>query len=114
MSAPQGPPLYRGEPLDAERGPGLGCFWVQVVALAVLLILTPLTVTWAWEPAISAALLIATLVLLFFAGQTSIFLLRLVASDRRSRRRPLDPGAGRTVGQIEDETPPGPPTAGDE
>ena len=23
-------PLYKGEPLDAERGPGLGCFWIQV------------------------------------------------------------------------------------
>jgi hypothetical protein len=32
---------------------------------------------------------IVTLVLLLFVGQTVIFLLRLVAADRRSRRRPL-------------------------
>ena len=102
MSAPSGPPLYKGEPLDAGRGPGLGCFWIQVGALTVLLVLTPLTVIWAWDPRTSAALLIATLVLLFFAGQTIIFLLRLVAADRRTRRRPLDPGARRTVGQLED------------
>jgi predicted lysophospholipase L1 biosynthesis ABC-type transport system permease subunit len=102
MSAPSEPPLYKGEPLDADRGPGLGCFWVQVAALVVLLVLTPLTVIWAWDERVSAVLLIATLVLLFFTGQTIIFLLRLVAADRRTRRRPLDPAARRTVGQLED------------
>ena len=96
-------PLYKGEPLDAERGPGLGWFWTQVVLLAILLVLTPLTVVWAWDPTISAALLIATLMLLLFAGQTVIFLLRLVAADRRTRRRPLGEGARKTVGQMEDE-----------
>jgi hypothetical protein len=99
---PAGPPIYKGEPLDPDRGPGLGCFWLQVIVLGVLLVLTPLTVAWAWDPAISAALLIITLLLLLFAGQTVIFLLRLVAADRRSRRRPLDPGARPTVGQLED------------
>jgi hypothetical protein len=102
VSRPSGPPLYRGEPLDADRGPGLGCFWIQVVVLAVLLVLTPLTVVWAWDPTISAILLLVTLGLLLFAGQTVIFLLRLVAADRRSRRQPLDPAARRTVGQLED------------
>jgi hypothetical protein len=102
--APPGPPLYKGEPLDAERGPGLGCFWIQVVLLAILLVLTPLTVVWAWDPVISAALLFATLALVFVAGQTVIFLLRLVAADRRSRRRPLDPAARPTVGQLEDDS----------
>jgi hypothetical protein len=97
-----GAPLYKGEPLDAERGPGLGCFWIQIVTLGVLLVLTPLTVVWAWDERISAALLIVTLVLLLFAGQTVIFLLRLVAADRRSRRRPLSTSARRTVGQLED------------
>ena len=43
-------PLYKGEPLDAERGPGLGCFWIQVIFLGILLVLTPLTVIWAWPP----------------------------------------------------------------
>jgi hypothetical protein len=98
-------PLYKGEPLDADRGPGLGCFWLQVAMLAVLLVLTPLTVVWAWDPTISAILLIVTLALLLFAGQTVIFLLRLVAADRRSRRRPISDSAGKTVGQLEDEAP---------
>jgi hypothetical protein len=96
-------PLYRGEPLDPERGPGLGCFWIQVILLAVLLVLTPLSVTWNWPTWLSATLLIVTLVLLLFAGQTVIFLLRLVAADRRGRRRPQAPTARRTVGMIEDE-----------
>jgi hypothetical protein len=103
MSAPQGPPQYKGEPLDAERGPGLGCFWLQVIVLGVLLVLTPLTVVWAWPAWVSAALLILTLVLLLFAGQTVIFLLRLVAADRRSRRTPQSPTARKTVGMLEDE-----------
>jgi hypothetical protein len=95
---------YKGAPLDAARGPGLGCFWLQLVALAVLVVLTPLSVVWDWPPALSAGLLIATLVLLLFAGQTVIFLLRLVAADRRAERRRA-PLASRTktVGQIEDE-----------
>ncbi len=104
---PRGPgeaPLYKGEPLDAERGPGLGCFWFQVVLLAILLVLTPLTVVWASPPWVSAALLIVTLVLLLFAGQTVIFLLRLVAADRRTRRRPMSVAARKTVGMLEDET----------
>ena len=81
-------PEYKGEPLDAERGPGLGCFWIQIALLTFFLIFTPLTVTWGWEPWISGALLIFTLILLLFSGQTVIFLLRLVAADRRTRRTP--------------------------
>lgn len=96
-------PTYKGAPLDAERGPGLGCFWIQVVLLVVLLVATPLTVVLAFAPWVSAALLILSLVLLFFVGQTMIFLLRLVAADRRTQRRPLREGARRTVGQIESE-----------
>ena len=95
-------PEYKGEPLDAERGPGLGCFWIQIALLTFFLIFTPLTVTWGWDPLISGALLIFTLILLLFSGQTIIFLLRLVAADRRTRRTPLDPKAKRTVGQMED------------
>ena len=40
--------------------------------------------------------------LLLVAGQTIIFLLRLVAADRRSRRRPLG-SATKTVGELEEE-----------
>ncbi|CAN5753172.1 hypothetical protein BH23CHL7_BH23CHL7_09520 [soil metagenome] len=101
-------PDYKGQPLDPDRGPGLGCFWIQVTLLAVLLVATPLSVAFAVEPWISGLLLIVTLVLLLFVGQTMIFLLRLVAADRRSRRRPLSGTARRTVGMIEDETEPPP------
>ena len=95
-------PDYKGAPLDADCGPGLGCFWFQVVLLVMLLILTPISV-WLSAPSwLSAAFLIISLVLLFFVGQTMVFLLRLVAADRRTRRRPLSPTARSTVGQLED------------
>ena len=96
-------PSYKGAPLDAEAGPGLGCFYLQVVLLIVLLILTPLTVIWSFPSWISAALLILTLIILFFVGMTMVFLLRLVAADRRSQRKPLREGARKTVGQLESE-----------
>jgi hypothetical protein len=109
---------YKGEPLDAARGPGLGCFWSQLAALAFLVLLTPLSVAWDWPPALSAGLLFGVLVLLLFTGQTVIFLLRLVAADRREaagRRRPLA-SRTKTVGELEQEaeaqeadTPPGQP-----
>jgi hypothetical protein len=94
---------YKGEPLDAERGPGLGCFRFQVVLLAILIVLTPLSVAWSWPVGLSVAFLFITLILLLFTGQTVIFLLRLVAADRREgRRRPLG-STTRTVGELEDE-----------
>jgi len=93
---------YKGADLDAERGPGLGCFWIQIVALVVLVILTPVSVSLGWPSEVSAVLLFATIGLLLFAGQTIIFLLRLVAADRRGRRRPLASGT-KTVGELEDE-----------
>lgn len=98
---------YKGAPLDAERGPGLGCFWLQVALLAVLVVLTPLSAAWEWPVAVTIGLLVALLVLLLLAGQTVIFLLRLVAADRRAeaRRRPLR-STTKTVGELEDETPP--------
>ena len=103
---------YKGEPLDAERGPGLGCFRFQVGLLVVLIILTPLSVAWEWPVGISVAFLFVTLVLLLFAGQTVIFLLRLVAADRRDgRRRPLG-STTPTVGQLEDAEAVGATSAG--
>ncbi|HEY3336470.1 MAG TPA: hypothetical protein VGK16_14650 [Candidatus Limnocylindrales bacterium] len=96
------PVEYKGEPLDSERGPGLGCFRFQLVLLAVSIVLTPLSVVWQWPTAVSAGLLFLTLFLLLFAGQTIIFLLRLVAADRRDgRRRPLS-STTPTVGELED------------
>ncbi len=93
-------PEYKGAALDPDRGPGLGCFYVQLVILAVLIVLTPLTVAWNWPPAVSAVLLLLILVLLLLVGQTVVFLLRLVAAER-GRRRPLG-GSGRTVGELEE------------
>jgi hypothetical protein len=95
-------PDYKGAPLEAARGPGLGCFWFQVALLVVFIVLTPIGVAQGWPIALTAAMLIATLVLLFFAGQTAIFLMRLVAADRRARRRPLR-STSRTVGELADD-----------
>ena len=92
---------YRGSDLEPERGPGLGCFRFQLIVLVIFIILTPLTVAWNWPAAISAALLFAVIGLLLVTGQTIIFLLRLVAADRRGRRRPLASGS-KTVGELED------------
>jgi hypothetical protein len=96
-----GPINYKGEPLEAERGPGLGCFRFQLIVLAIAIILTPLSVAWGWPDWLSAGLLLVVILLLLVAGQTIIFLLRLVAADRRTRRRPLG-SATRTVGELED------------
>jgi hypothetical protein len=96
----QGPVEYKGAPLDSERGPGLGCFRIQMVVLVTLIVLTPLTVGRVPE-AVSAVLLFATIALLLVSGQTIIFLLRLVSADRRGRRQPLA-ARSPTVGQLED------------
>jgi len=94
---------YKGGPLDAEKGPGLGCFWIQVVLLAIVVVLTPLSAAWNWPVAVTIVLMATTIVLLLFVGQTVIFLLRLVAADRReARRRPMR-SSTKTVGEIEDE-----------
>jgi len=99
-----GPVQYKGDDLEAERGPGLGCFRIQVVVLVAFIILTPLSVAWNWPPAVSAGLLFAVILLLLVTGQTIIFLLRLVAADRRGRRRPLA-SSSPTVGELEDAAP---------
>jgi len=101
-----GPVQYRGEDLEPERGPGLGCFRFQLVVLAIFIVLAPLSVSWGWPSAVSAGLLFAVILLLLVTGQTIIFLLRLVAADRRGRRRPLA-SETRTVGELEDERAPG-------
>ena len=98
-----GPVQYKGEDLEAERGPGLGCFRFQLVLLAVFIVLTPLSAAWHWPECAIALLLFSTIILLLVSGQTIVFLLRLVAADRRSRRRPLASGS-KTVGELEDES----------
>jgi len=102
QAAPPRSVRYKGEPLEASRGPGLGCFQFQLIVLAVLVILTPLSVAWRWPVWLSIALLLVVIVLLLVAGQTIIFLLRLVAADRRAgRRRPLNSRTP-TVGELEE------------
>lgn len=96
---------YKGAPLDSAKGPGLGCFWFQVAVLAAVIVLTPLSAAWNWPLPISIVLLATMLVLLLFVGQTAIFLMRLVAADRRAagpQRRPMR-SATKTVGEIERE-----------
>jgi hypothetical protein len=108
VTSPQGPrttqPVeYKGEPLDAARGPGLSCFWIQLVVLVGLVILTPLTVSLGAPPIVSAVLLFVVILLLLLTGQTMIFLLRLVAAGRsEGRRRPLA-STTRTIGELEDD-----------
>jgi hypothetical protein len=99
-----GPVQYRGDELQPERGPGLGCFRFQLAVLAVFVVLTPLSVSWGWSPELSAVLLFVVIALLLVTGQTIIFLLRLVAADRRGRRRPLASDT-RTVGELEESAP---------
>ena len=106
---PTGPIQYKGEDLEPERGPGLGCFRFQLVILVVFIVLTPLSVVWNWPPMVSAGLLFAVILLLLITGQTIIFLLRLVAADRRTRRRPMG-SATKTVGELEDEAAAAPPS----
>ena len=101
MTIKTGPVQYRGDDLDPERGPGLGCFRFQLIVLGIFIVLTPLTVAWKWPEAISAGLLFAVVILLLITGQTILFLLRLVAAARRGRRRPLS-SATKTVGELED------------
>ena len=110
-ATPGGAPLYKGAPLDPERGPGLGCFWSQVVVLAILVVATPIGVMNAWPGWLTTVMLFLTLVLLLLAGQTVIFLLRLVAADRRTRRRPLH-GTTPTIGELDDAASTPHPTAG--
>ncbi len=96
-----GPVQYKGDDLESERGPGLGCFRFQLAVLVTFIVLTPLTVVWNWPATISTVLLFVVIGLLLTIGQTIIFLLRLIAADRRGRRVPLGAGS-RTVGELED------------
>ena len=72
-----------------------------MVVLAILVVATPIGVMNAWPAWLTTVMLFATLVLLLLAGQTVIFLLRLVAADRRTRRRPLR-GTTPTIGELDD------------
>ena len=101
MSIAPPPPQYKGADLDPARGPGLGCFWLQAAVLVLFVVLTPIGVLSGWPVWITTAMLVAVIVLLFFVGQTAIFLLRLVTAERRGRRRPVA-SRTRTVGELEE------------
>lgn len=112
MSGPQRPsapaPQYKGGELEPARGPGLGCFYAQLVLLVVLLVLTPVSAFARWNPLITLVLMVVLIILLLVTGQTMIFLLRIVAAER-GRRRPLA-ARGKTVGEIEaEQNAPAPP-----
>ena len=64
--------------------------------------------TLGWPDWLTGALLLIVIVLLFFTGQTMIFLLRLVAADRRGRRRPLAERPRRRSVELEDAEAAGP------
>ena len=97
-------PEYKGAELDPERGPGLGCFWFQLIVLGFFIVLIPIGLNLGWPFELLAILLFVVIGLLLLTGQSVIFLLRLVAADRRAqgRRRPLA-SPTKTVGELEDE-----------
>ena len=96
-----GPVQYKGDDLEAERGPGSAASASSSDCSCSSSADAPERGV-ALAGVVSAVLLFAVLILLLFAGQTVIFLLRLVAADRRGRRRPLASDT-KTVGELEDE-----------
>ena len=98
--------IRMNEELDPTEGPGLGCFTVQAILFAVILLLIPVGVfSLGWPVWLLTILLVVAIILLFFISMTSVFLLRVFFASRRS-------GRGRTYGAtaapltIDTETPP--------
>jgi hypothetical protein len=90
MRGPMG--IRMNEELDPNEGPGLGCFTVQAVLFAVILLLIPVGVfSLGWPVWLLTALLAVAIILLFFISMTSVFLLRVFFASRRT-------GRGRTFG----------------
>jgi len=84
--------IRTNEELDPNEGPGLGCFTVQAVLFAVILLLIPIGVfSLGWPVWLLTALLVVAIILLFFISMTSVFLLRVFFATRRT-------GRGRTFG----------------
>jgi hypothetical protein len=75
-----------------------------VIVLGFFIVLIPIGLNLNWAYEVLALLLFVVIGLLLLTGQTVIFLLRLVAADRRTqgRRRPLA-SPTKTVGELEDE-----------
>jgi len=84
--------IRMNEDLDPNQGPGLGCFTVQAVLFAVILLLIPVGVfSLTWPVWLLTVLLVVAIILLFFISMTSVFLLRVFFASRRTER-------GRTFG----------------
>ena len=84
--------IRMNEELDPNEGPGLGCFTVQAILFAVILLLIPVGVfSLGWPVWLLTILLVVAIILLFFISMTSVFLLRVFFASRRS-------GRGRTYG----------------
>jgi len=84
--------IRMNEELDPNEGPGLGCFTVQAILFAVILLLIPVGVfTLGWPVWLLTVLLVVAIILLFFISMTSVFLLRVFFAGRRT-------GRGRTFG----------------
>jgi hypothetical protein len=84
--------IRMNEELDPNEGPGLGCFTVQAILFAVILLLIPVGVfSLGWPVWLLTVLLVVAIILLFFISMTSVFLLRVFFASRRS-------GRGRTYG----------------
>ncbi len=83
--------IRTNEELDPNEGPGFGCFTVQAILFAVILLLIPIGVfTLGWPVWLLAVLLVIAMFLLFFISMTRVFLLRVFFAGRRT-------GRGRTV-----------------
>ena len=84
--------IRMNEDLDPNQGPGLGCFTVQAILFAAILLLIPIGVfTLNWPVWLLTVLLVIAIFLLFFISMTSVFLLRVFFAGRRT-------GRGRTYG----------------
>ena len=84
--------IRMNEDLDPNEGPGLGCFTVQAILFAVILLLIPVGVfSLGWPVWFLTVLLVIAIILLFFISMTSVFLLRVFFATRRT-------GRGRTYG----------------
>ena len=84
--------IRTNEELDPNEGPGFGCFVVQAILFAGILLLIPVGVfSLGWPLWMLTALFAIDMVLLFLVSMTAVFLLRVFFADRRRRR-------GRTFG----------------
>jgi len=79
--------IRTNEELDPNQGPGFGCFVVQAILFAVILLLIPVGLfSFGWPVWLLIVLLLIDMALLFLVSMTSVFLLRVFFADRRRGR----------------------------